>query len=51
MWAGEVKALVSIRNTKQQATRHEILEGEHAVSGDGEGDVLQRADRASVPNR
>ena len=24
---------------------------EHAVSGDGEGDVLQRADRASVPHR
>ena len=24
---------------------------EHAVSGDGDGDVLQRADRASVPHR
>lgn len=30
MWAGEVKVLVSVRNSRQSPTRHEILEGEHA---------------------
>jgi hypothetical protein len=34
MWAGEVKALVSIQDTRQPPTRHEILEGGHAISGD-----------------
>lgn len=34
MWAGEVKTLLSIRNTRQQAIRHEVLEGEHVMSGE-----------------
>lgn len=34
MWAGEVKVALSIRNAKQPPTRHEVLEGEHATSGD-----------------
>ena len=34
MWAGEVKVQLSVRNAQQPPTRHEILEGEHAVTGD-----------------
>jgi hypothetical protein len=34
MWVGEAKVQLSIRNAQQPPTRHEILEGEHAVSGD-----------------
>jgi hypothetical protein len=34
MWAGEVKAIISIRNAQQPPVRHEMLEGGHATSGD-----------------
>ena len=34
MWAGEVKAIFSIRNARQPPARHEIVEGEHISSGD-----------------
>lgn len=34
MWAGEVKVQLSIRLARQPPTSYEILEGEHAHSGD-----------------
>jgi hypothetical protein len=34
MWAGEVKAIISIRNAQQPPVRHEMLEGGHSTSGD-----------------
>ena len=34
MWAGEVKAIFSIRNARQPPARHEIVEGKYASSGE-----------------
>jgi hypothetical protein len=53
MWAGEVKVQLSIRNARQPPTRHEVIEGEYAVSGDYRITVLrvrpERVASAKIP--
>lgn len=53
MWAGEVTVLLSISNPRQAPTRHEVIEGEHAVSGDYRIDVVrvlpERVASANIP--
>lgn len=53
MWAGEVSVLLSIGNARQSPTRHEVVEGEHAISGDYRITVVrvlpERVASANIP--